>query len=128
MKPLSKKYALTTLLLFGCEVAIAYYHFSPFVRGLLGDVLAIPLLYTFLKVFIRKKKVATAGFVLCFAFFVEFLQLIKMAEAFSLRSKILLTVMGSVFDPLDLLAYTFGFLLVVFSEKLFNKKYPSVFF
>ncbi len=116
---ISIKHLLATCILFTVEIAIAYFHFNPFIRGFLGDVLVILLLYSFLKIFIRNNIFKTAIFVLAFAYFVELLQFFKLAEKFNIQSEILLTLIGSVFDFYDLVAYSIGFLLILLIEKIF---------
>ncbi|MDP2688303.1 MAG: DUF2809 domain-containing protein [Aequorivita sp.] len=112
-----KNYFIAFSTLFLVEFAIAYFHFNPFIRGFLGDVLVILLLYSFLKIFIRNNILKTAVFVLGFAYFVELLQFFKLAEKFNIQSEILLTLIGSVFDFYDLVAYSIGFLLILLIEK-----------
>lgn len=114
-----KKYFIAFSILFSMEFVIAYFHFNPFIRGFLGDVLVILLLYSFLKIFIRNNFLKTAVFVLAFAYFVELLQYLKLAEKFNIKSEILLTIIGSVFDFYDLVAYSLGFLLILLIEKIF---------
>lgn len=118
----SRYYLLATLLLFMVEFAIAYFHFNYFIRGFLGDVLVIVLLYSFLKIFIRNNVFKIAISVLAFAFFVELLQYFKLAEILKIQSKVLLAIIGSVFDAWDLVAYSIGFFLILLIEKLFTKK------
>lgn len=108
------------MLLFG-EIAIAYFHFNPFIRGFLGDVLVVLLLYSFLKIFIQNNNLKIAVSVLAFAYFVELLQLFGLAEKLNINSEIMLVILGSVFDFWDLAAYTIGFFLILLIEKLFNK-------
>lgn len=110
------------------EFTIAYFHFNPFIRGFLGDVLVMLLLYSFLKIFIKNNVFNIAISVLGFAFLVELLQFLKLSEILKIKSKIILTVLGSVFDVWDLVAYFIGFLLILLIEKLLHKKYTSVFF
>lgn len=116
-----KKYIFAFIILFVIECAIAYFHFTPFIRGFLGDVLIVLLLYSFLKIFIKNHTFKIAISVLAFAYFVEFLQLFQLAEKLNIHSKIGLTILGSVFDPQDLLAYFIGFLFILLIEK-FNLK------
>lgn len=63
----------------------------------------------------------TAVFVLAFAYFVELLQFYKLAEKFNIQSEILLTLIGSVFDFYDLVAYSLGFLLILLIESIFTQ-------
>ncbi len=124
----STKYLLATLLLFTVETAIAYFHFNAFIRGFFGDVLVVLLLYSFLKIFIKNNVVKTAVSVLAFAIFVELLQFFKLAEILNIQSKILLTILGSVFDVWDLAAYFLGFLIILLIEKLLQKNTLQYFF
>lgn len=116
-----KNYFIAFSVLFSMELAIAYFHFNPFIRDFLGDVLVILLLYTFLKIFIRNNILKTAVFVLGFAYFVELLQFFKLGEKFNIQSEILLTLIGSVFDFYDLVAYFLGFLIILLVEKIFTQ-------
>ena len=114
---ISTRHFLITILLFATETAIAYFHFNSFIRGFLGDMLVILLLYSFLKIFIRNQVVKTSISVLAFAYVVELLQLFKLTEKLNIHSEILLTIIGSVFDWRDLIAYTLGFLVILLIEK-----------
>lgn len=121
-------YFLIFILLLAAEITIAIFHFNPFVRGFLGDVLVVLLLYCFLKIYIRNNVLKTALAVLTFALFIEFLQYFKLAEILNIESKIILTLLGSVFDMWDLLAYFIGFLIIMSIEKLFCNNTLSYFF
>src|SRR5690606_21923463 len=96
------------------EIGIAYFHFNPFTRGFLGDVLVILLLYSFFKIFIRKNVFSIAISVLMFAFLIELLQYFQIASRLNVDSKIILIVLGSVFDWWDLVAYFLGFVIIMF--------------
>jgi hypothetical protein len=128
MEHLKWRYFSAFLILLLIEFTIAYFHFNPFIRGFLGDVLVMLLLYSFLKIFIKNNVFNIAISVLGFAFLVELLQFLKLSEILKIKSKIILTVLGSVFDVWDLVAYFIGFLLILLIEKLLHKKYTSVFF
>ncbi len=118
---ISIKHLVAACILFTAEIIIAYFHFTPFIRGFLGDVLVILLLHFFLKIFIRNNILKTAVFVLAFAYFVELLQFFKLAEKFNIQSEILLALIGSVFDFYDLVAYSLGFLIILLIEKIFTQ-------
>ena len=118
----SAKHLLATLFLFMVEVAIAHFHFTLFIRGFLGDVLVILLLYFFIKIFIKNNSFKISISVLAFAFLVELLQFFKITEILNVQSKLLLTVLGAVFDPLDLVAYSLGFVIILIIEGYFHKK------
>ena len=115
------RYVIATLVLLLIEVAIAFWSVHPFIRGLLGDVLVVLLLYTFLKSFLSCSSERIAFTVLLFAFGIEFLQLADLTEALNIQNPVLKIVVGSVFDPWDLLAYLTGFFIIILIEKLFRK-------
>ena len=115
-----RRYLTIFVLVLVTEVAIAVFHFHRFVRGFLGDVLVIPLLYTLLRTFLSIPRKRTLYGVLCFAFLIEILQLFRLGERLGIASEILLIIIGSVFDPLDLVAYAFGFMSVLYLESQFN--------
>lgn len=119
------KYFIASIVLFLVELTIAILHFNAFIRGFLGDVLIILLMYSFLKIFIKNNVLKTAIFVLAFAYFVEFLQFFRLAELFHIKSKILLIIVGSVFDLWDLVAYTLGFLFILLIEKIIKNEDPE---
>ena len=119
------KYFIASIVLFLVELSIAILHFNAFIRGFLGDVLIILLMYSFLKIFIKNNVLKTAIFVLAFAYFVEFLQFFRLAELFHIKSKILLIIVGSVFDLWDLVAYTLGFLFILLIEKIIKNEDPE---
>lgn len=61
--------------------------------------------------------------VLIFAFMVEFAQYFKLVEVLGLEgNRLARIVIGSTFDPLDLLAYTLGAIAVVLIEKYRKKR------
>lgn len=115
------KYFVIAIFLFSVEIAIAILKFNPFIRGFLGDVLVILLLYSFLKIFIRNNVFKTAISILAFAFFVELLQHFEFAKKLQIQSEVFLTIIGSVFDVWDLVAYTLGFLLILLIEKIVGR-------
>ena len=128
MEHLKWRYFSAFLILLLMEFTIAYFHFNPFIRGFLGDVLVMLLLYSFLKIFIKNSVFNIAISVLGFAFLVELLQFLKLSEILKIKSKIILTVLGSVFDVWDLVAYFIGFLLILLIEKLLHKNTLQYFF
>jgi hypothetical protein len=122
IKTFSSRYAIAFIFLLAIEILIAVFSFHPIIRGFIGDVLVVVLLYTFLKIFLKSNKTKIALGVLGFAFFIEILQLFKLVELFEIRSKVLRTVIGSVFDVWDLVAYTIGLVLILIFERYLQKK------
>lgn len=105
------------ILLLVTEVAIAIFHFHKFIRGFVGDVLVIPLLFYFFRLFITWRTLYLALSVLGIAVAIEFLQLTNALNLLVFNSNILQTALGTTFDYKDLLAYFVGFLLIFFIEK-----------
>ncbi|WP_034259151.1 ribosomal maturation YjgA family protein [Altibacter lentus] len=112
----SKKYLLLFLILLTIEICIAVYTFHWFIRGFVGDVLVILLIYCFVRIFLKGSSVKIAIATLLFAIGIELLQWFDLVELFEIKSLVLRTIVGSVFDPWDLFAYLIGFLVVVISE------------
>lgn len=112
-----KRYFTIFILLLVTEVAIAYFHFHKFVRGFIGDLLVIPLLYTFLRFISRLSAKRALQLVLGIAFTAELLQLLNLPGSLQIENRLLLVLMGQTFDGWDLVAYGFGILPVLFIEK-----------
>ena len=112
-----KKYLTPFILILVTEIAIAIFHFHRFVRGFLGDVLVIPLLYCFLKMVTPydSKKILYA--VLSIALTVELFQLGFSSEILSTENRLLQTIIGTTFDFRDLVAYAFGIIPVLLIDK-----------
>ncbi|MCB0457419.1 MAG: DUF2809 domain-containing protein [Flavobacteriaceae bacterium] len=105
------------------EVSIAIFHFHPFIRGFVGDVLVIPLLYSFLKLFLKINNRNLLFGVLIFAFFIEFLQVFPIVKLLGLQHTMAAVILGTHFSVLDLLAYILGIIPVLLLEnKLHYRK------
>lgn len=115
-----KRYFTIFILLLVTEVIIAVFHFHRFVRGFLGDVLVIPLLYALLRSCTTLSGKQVLLLVLGLAFSIEFLQLFSIADTLGIHNKMARVVIGSTFDGWDLLAYWFGIIPVLFIEKIRN--------
>ena len=106
------KYILIFLGLLVTEILIAIFHFHPIIRFFVGDILVIPLIYCFLRIFfkaISSEKLVL--YVLLFAFGIETLQYFQFADMLKTKSIVLRTIMGTTFEPTDLLAYCIGALI-----------------
>ena len=104
-----KKYALIFLLLFMAEAAIALWVRDDFIRPYLGDVLVTVLLYSFLRIFIRKPGWWLVIGVFVFAAAVEVSQYFNLVELLHLEgSRFFRIVLGSTFDVKDIACYFVG--------------------
>lgn len=114
------RYIVIFSLLLASEIAIAVYHFHDFVRGFIGDVLVIPLMYCFFRIITNAPAKTVLLSVLGLAVGIEFLQLFSIAEILKIENTIIQTMLGSTFDLLDLVAYLFGIIPVICIEKCYN--------
>ncbi len=97
------------LVVFVVEVAIALWLDDPFVRPLVGDTLVVILVFYFVRSFIQTRTRWLVLATLAFAWAVEFSQYFRLVERLGLAdNRLAVTVIGSVFDWRDLVAYTIG--------------------
>lgn len=116
-------YALAAAMVFAIEVLIALFVRDGFVRPYLGDVLAVVLVYLFVRA-VTKFNVATALILtLAFAAAIELGQWFRLIDVLNLRGNPLahFTIGGS-FDPKDLVCYAAGGLLIAAAEALRGKR------
>ncbi|HBR55217.1 MAG TPA: DUF2809 domain-containing protein [Flavobacteriaceae bacterium] len=112
-----KRNILIFTLLLVTEIAIAVFHFHKFVRGFIGDVLVITLLFYFLRCFTRLRTLYLAGLVFLLGVLVELVQYSGMLNPLLKNTAVLRIVVGTTFDWKDILAYGIGTLLILFFEK-----------
>ncbi|MCP3927738.1 MAG: DUF2809 domain-containing protein [Bacteroidetes bacterium] len=112
-----KKYFLLGVFIFGIEVLIAVYIQDGFIRPYLGDFLVVILLYCLIKSFIDIPVLSLSISVLLFSYMVEILQYFNFVQLIGLEdSRLANIIIGNSFARKDLLAYTFGILLVLWLE------------
>ncbi len=99
------------------EIIIAKYEFHHIIRGFVGDVLVIPLIYHFIRSCwdISPKKLMP--WILLFAGCVEVLQFFRLVNLFGIESEFIKVIIGTTFDIWDLVAYLIGAFLVLFIKK-----------
>ena len=114
-----KQYFILFFFLFIIEALIAAFLHDRFVRPYVGDFLVVILVYCFVKSFFNVPVFRTALGVLLFAYFVEFLQYLKLIKVLGLESSGLAnTILGNSFEWIDLLAYTLGIFTLLCFEKI----------
>ena len=129
--PSRKSFFIYAVLLFLTEVLIALYAPAGFIRGFVGDVLVVILLFCMVRVVVPpvvnpvanstdegiKRFFQTpwlAFAVLLFAFAIEFGQYWGLVDKLGLGgNRLARIVIGSHFDPLDLVAYFVGYLILL---------------
>ncbi|UKM64657.1 DUF2809 domain-containing protein [Flavobacteriaceae bacterium GSB9] len=110
-------YVFITLLLFTIEILIAMYLKTGFIRHTFGDFLAVILIYTFFKSFLKINSIKLALATLLFAYSIEFLQMINVLKILGLEDNIAAKlILGSTFQFTDLIAYSLGILCVLIIE------------
>ena len=105
------------LLLLVTEIAIAYFGFHRFIRGFLGDMLVVPLLYFLLRMLLKLSVWRTIFLTLAVAFSVEGLQYVGLVDYLKINNPVIKTIIGSHFDPWDLVAYSLGVIPILLIEK-----------
>jgi len=105
------------ILIFGVEIAIAYYLKTGFIRHTVGDFLAVILIYCFFRSFIKTNPLHIAMVTLVPSYTVEFLQRTTFLQLLSLdQNKWAHLIFGNSFSIQDLVAYTLGVLAVTFID------------
>jgi hypothetical protein len=110
-------FALAAVVLLGLEVAIACYAPPGWLRGFVGDVLVVALMYAAFGLCrpttttITDARLALAA--LLFAYAIEVLQAFGLVDLLGLHNatplhRVLRIALGATFDPWDLVAYTCG--------------------
>jgi hypothetical protein len=108
---------LIALALFGIEVSIAtVLRDIAWIRGFLGDVLAVVFVYYGLKAFVRVPSIWLAFCALLTAYAVELSQLIASQMGWKVSNPIIRIVVGSTADWWDVTAYTLGFFAIILFE------------
>ena len=108
-----KKYALYFLGLLIVEILIALFVKNEIIRGAIGDVLVVILIYCFIQTFLKVDKKKTIIGVGIFAILIEVAQAFKLVEKLNLQdNKFFSTVIGTTFDLNDIWAYVAGCALV----------------
>lgn len=96
-----------------CVLIVKLLNENRIVRGFIGDIIVILLIYFLIKAFYDFHPLKLAVFTLMLAYITEFLQYLKLASFLGLEhNTVARLIIGSVFDPYDLVAYTVGAILV----------------
>ena len=103
------------------EIYIAVCVKGSFVRHYLGDVLAVILLYAFVRAIFSAPPSNLALKIFAFAAALELVQYFGVVQILGVENKILKIMIGGTFDLTDLLCYAAGCVLAGISEK-FEKR------
>ena len=118
-----RAYAMAALILLAIEVMIALFVTDTFVRGYVGDVLAVMLVYAVLRAVTPLGAIAAASISLVIALAIEIAQALNLLGALGLADNTFArVVLGGSFDWLDIAAYMAGALIVLAVELLRGKR------
>jgi len=111
--------ALWAVLVFIVEVLIAtVWSHHPWLRGFVGDVLAVVWVYFLLKTVIKANTPSLALAAFAVGCLVELAQYVAALNGWHVENRVLRIVLGSVADWMDVLAYACGFFGVLALEYL----------
>ena len=117
-------YLIILIVIIAVETCIALFVHDDFVRPYLGDVIVMWAVYCLAQVILGGRfssyKVAFGSLV--FAFFVEFLQKLKICDVLGIKSPILRTLIGTSFAPADLICYLAGTAVIFLGIWIYRKK------
>jgi len=117
--------ALWAALVFIIEVLIAtVWSHHPWLRGFVGDVLAVVWVYFLLKTVIKAETPGLALSALAVGCLVELAQYVAAVNGWHVQNRVLRIVLGSVADWMDVVAYVVGFLLVLALESFLTRRRP----
>lgn len=121
-------YFLIFLLLLIIEIFIAIFVHDEFVRPYIGDILAVGVVYYFIRIFLPERVVLLPMYVFIIALTIEILQFFNFAGLIGPENTILKIIAGSVFDWKDIICYAIGCAIVavidVFKLKVTRSKGP----
>lgn len=106
------------LLLLSIEALIALFVHDSFVRPYMGDVLAVAVVYFFLRILIPEKFPWLPAAVFVFAVLVEFSQYLCLAGRLGITNPVLRILLGSVYDSKDIVCYGVGCILLAGYERI----------
>lgn len=117
------RYVLAAVILFAIEVLIALFVTDGFVRGYLGDVLVVALVYSVLRAVTRMNMAPALALTIGVALAVESAQAFGLLRMLGLAdNRVAAIVFGGVFDVLDIAAYLAGGALVVIAEMTLRRR------
>ena len=116
-------YIIGFLLLLGAEICIGVFYFNFFIRAYTGDVIVVWVIYCLFRSFVPKKfdSCGVALGILVFAFAVEFLQKIHIADILGVENRLLRIIIGTSYAPEDLWCYAAGTAVTIAEIWLFRR-------
>ncbi len=114
---------LITIALFCLELSIAtVFRHIGWLRGFVGDALAVVFVYYGFKSFVRAPALWLATAALLVGYGVELSQYIAQSAGWKISNPVLRIVVGSTPDWWDVVAYTVGFIAILFIERWASRR------
>lgn len=117
-------WAAAFLVLLATEVCIALFVHDSFVRPYIGDVLAVVTVYCGARIVFPQRFAWLSAAVMALAVGVELIQLTDFSSLFG-EGSFIAVLLGSTFDPHDLLCYAIGGIVCVLCDILIFVKEKS---
>ena len=118
----SFKYFIAFVLLFILIAVIALFMPGGFIMYHFGDILIVIFIYCFIRIFIRNRLKLLPLYIFIFAVLVEIGQYFGLVYILGLgHSQLARVVIGTTFDPYDILMYAIGCILIF----AYNLKFPE---
>lgn len=120
------KYMISFIILLLVEVFIGAFINDKIIRPYVGDILVVVVIYTFIKIFIKKEVKMLPVYIFIFAVMVEVMQYYNIVELLNLQhNKLMSIIIGSTFDMKDIFCYFIGAILLIIWESI-NRKYELI--
>lgn len=111
------KYLIFFIFTFLIEVIIALFINDKIIRPYIGDILVIVLMYSFIKIFVKKEIRILPMYLFVFATSVEITQYFNILRILGLENnRIISIILGSTFDIKDVLCYLAGTIILIIWE------------
>lgn len=107
--------------MFSIETYIAFYVHDEFIRPYVGDVLVVPLMYSFLRIFVRGVRILP-WYLFLFAFFIEVGQYYQLADLLDIENRVMRMLLGATYDQSDIACYLWGTLALVIGERAVERQ------
>lgn len=113
------KYLFAFLILLITEIIIALFIKDRIIRPFIGDVLVVILMYTFIRGLTQKPIKLLPLYLFLFSAAVEMTQYFHIVDRLNLQdNKWIATIVGTTFDPKDILAYLIAAVILFIWGKL----------
>lgn len=122
MKKITLKNCIYFFLIFFIEIYIGIFVKDKIIRPYIGDILVIPLVYSFINIFFKNNFKKSILGVVVFAIFIEILQFYNIVKVLGINNKILKIIIGSTFDFKDIICYILGGVISYWIIKLLKDK------